>query len=61
MTGLGNAARKALATFLFAGLGVIVGAPLLGVDAETWRLVASVGLGAVVNLAYRWAEAELQR
>lgn len=51
-----NAARKAVATFLFAGLGVVIGQPLLHIETATWKLVASVGAGAVLNLVYRWAE-----
>jgi hypothetical protein len=51
-----NAARKAVATFLFAGLGVLVGKPLFDIGAPVWKLAASVGLGAVLNLIYRWAE-----
>ena len=50
------AARKATATFLFAGLGVVVGGPAFDIDAPAWKLAASVGLGAVINLVYRWAE-----
>lgn len=48
--------RKAVATFLFASLGLLIGAPLLGIDTETWKLAVSTGLGAVLNLVYRWAE-----
>lgn len=48
--------RKALATFLFASLGLLIGAPLLGIDTETWKLAVSTGLGALLNLVYRWAE-----
>lgn len=50
------ALRKAVATFLFASLGLLIGAPLLGIDAETWKLALSAGLGALLNLVYRWAE-----
>ena len=42
-----------------ASAGVLIGANALDVDAATWKLAASVGIGAVINLAYRWAEAEL--
>ena len=51
-----TAARKAVATFLFAGLGVVLGVPVLDIEADTWKLVVSVGAGAVLNLVYRWAE-----
>ena len=50
------AARKALATFLFAGIGVVLGVPVLDIDADAWKLVLSVGAGATLNLVYRWAE-----
>lgn len=50
------ALRKAVATFLFAGIGVLVGNDLLDIDTPTWKLAASVGGGAVLNLVYRWAE-----
>lgn len=50
------AARKAVATFLFASLGLLIGAPLLDIDTETWKLALSTGLGALINLIYRWAE-----
>ena len=56
MTKFVNAARRAVATFLFAGLGVVVGQPLLDIDTPTWKLVASVGAGAIINLVYRWSE-----
>lgn len=50
------AARKALATFLFSSLGVVISQPLLDVDVPTWKLAAGVGIGALANLVYRWAE-----
>lgn len=53
---LRRAARKATATFLFGSLGVITGQQVFDIDAPTWKLSASVGVGAVLNLLYRWAE-----
>lgn len=50
------AARRALATFIFATLGVVIGQPLLDIDVETWKLAVSTGAGSLLNLAYRWAE-----
>jgi len=50
------AARKALATFVFATAGQLIGLPLLDVDVETWKTVAASGVGALLNLAYRWSE-----
>jgi hypothetical protein len=54
------AARKAVATFIFAAGGVLVGEPLLDYDIAAWKVAASVGLGALVNLVYRWSEATLK-
>jgi hypothetical protein len=55
-----DAARRAVATFVFSSLGVIGGGAVLGVDASTLELALLTGVGAVLNLAYRWAEAELR-
>jgi len=60
MTKFAKAARKAVATFIFATTGVLVGAPILDIDAATWKLAAGVGIGALINLAYRWSESELK-
>lgn len=57
MTKFQAAARKAVATFLFAGLGQIVAYPILEVDVATWKVGAVTGIGAVLNLVYRWSEA----
>lgn len=51
--------RRAVATFIFATMGCLVGFDLFNVDAATWKVAASTGVGAVGNLAYRWAEAVL--
>ena len=37
-----------------------ISAPILDIDAATWKLAAGVGIGALINLAYRWSEAELK-
>ena len=50
------ALRKAIATFLFASIGVLIGSQVFGIDTALWKQAASVGLGAVLNLVYRWAE-----
>lgn len=55
-----KAFKKAVATFVFATAGVLIGAPVLDMDVEAWKLVASTGLGSLINFAYRWAEAELK-
>jgi hypothetical protein len=61
MTAFQAAARRALATFLFAFLGVLLTSSMMSVDVETWRLAVGSGVGALLNLAYRWAEGELNR
>lgn len=48
--------RKALATLVFSTAGLLVGVNVLDVDMATWKVVASTGLGSLLNLAYRWAE-----
>lgn len=54
--GFQRALRRALATFVFATCGQLIGAPLLDVDAARWKLVLAAGIGSLINLAYRWAE-----
>lgn len=51
-----TAFRKALATLIFSTAGLLVGVNILDVDMATWKLVASTGIGSLLNLAYRWAE-----
>ena len=41
-------------------VGVIVGLPLLDVDVAVWQSVAASGVGALLNLAYRWSESAVQ-
>lgn len=53
------ALRKALATFVFATTGVLVGTPIFNIDVTLWKVAASTGLGALINLAYRWSESVL--
>ncbi len=55
-----NAAKKALATFVFATCGALIGAPVFDMDVEAWKLVASTGIGSLINFAYRWAESTLK-
>lgn len=52
-----NPLKKAVATFVFATTGALIGTPLFGV--EFWKTAAAVGLGAVLNFVYRWSEAYL--
>jgi len=56
MTKFTRAARKAAATFIFATAGSLAGNSLLSVDAAAWKIAVGTGLGALLNLAYRWAE-----
>jgi len=51
------ASRRAVATFLFSTLGVLLGANVMALDVATWQLALSTGIGAVLNLVYRWSEA----
>lgn len=51
-----RAVRKATATFLFASLGTVVGNAFFDIDVDTWKQAASVGIGSLLNLVYRWAE-----
>lgn len=50
--------KKAVATFLFATSGALIGTPVFGI--EFWKTAAAVGLGAVINFIYRWSEAYLK-
>lgn len=52
--------RKALATLVFSTAGMLLGVNLLDVDMATWKLVASTGIGSLINLGYRWAEGVLR-
>lgn len=60
MTNFTTAGKKALATFIFATAGVIVGSPVVGLDTEAWKLAVGTGIGALINLAYRWSESVLK-
>jgi hypothetical protein len=53
-----NSAKKAVATFVFASTGVLVGGALA--DIEVWETAAWIGLGALINFAYRWSEETLK-
>lgn len=48
--------KKAVATFVFATTGVLVGTPIFDIDVSLWKLAAGTGLGAILNLLYRWSE-----
>lgn len=55
-TGFTRALRRAVATFVFAAAGQLVGLGVLDMDVAAWKPIVSAGLGALINLAYRWAE-----
>lgn len=52
--------RKALATFIFATTGQLIGMPLLDIDVKVWKAVLASGVGALLNLAYRWSESAVK-
>lgn len=56
MSNFQKSLRKAVATFLFSTLGMLLGVNVLDVDIETWQLVLSTGIGSLLNLLFRWAE-----
>lgn len=52
--------KKACATFIFASTGCLIGFNVMDVDVEVWKTAVGTGLGALVNLAYRWSESALK-
>ena len=53
-----DALKRAVATFVFGALSSPVGAAVL--DISTWKIAVTAGIAAVVNWAYRSAEAYLK-
>lgn len=53
-----DAVKRAVATFVFGALSSPVGSAVL--DVATWKVAVASGIAAVVNWAYRAAEAYLQ-
>lgn len=53
-----EAAKRALATFIFGAFSAPFSAAML--DTETWKMAVAAGLAAVLNLAVRWAQAYLE-
>lgn len=53
-----EALRRALATFVFGAFSSPFSSAVL--DVSTWKVAVSAGVAAVVNLAYRSAEAYLK-
>lgn len=51
--------KKAVATFVFASTGILLGGALGNLD--VWKTSLWVGVGAVVNFLYRWSEEYLKK
>lgn len=47
-------AKKALATFVFASTGILMGGALGGL--EVWKTALWAGVGALINFLYRASE-----
>ena len=47
-------AKKAVATFVFASTGILMGGALGGI--EVWRTALWAGVGALINFFYRASE-----
>lgn len=54
------ALKKAVATFVFASTGCVIGFNAMDVDVATLQIAVGTGIGALVNLAYRWSESVLK-
>jgi len=54
MTKYQVAAKKALATFVFASTGILMGGALGGL--EVWKTALWAGVGALINFLYRASE-----
>ena len=54
MTKYQVAATKALATFVFASTGILMGGALGGL--EVWKTALWAGVGALINFLYRASE-----
>ena len=55
-----RALKKAVATFIFSTGGVMLGSNLLGADWALWKQALSTGIGALLNLVYRWSESAMK-
>ena len=53
-----DAVKRAVATFVFGALSSPVGSAVL--DIATWKVAIAAGIAAVINWAYRTAEAYLE-
>lgn len=52
-----EAAKRALATFVFGALSAPATAAWF--DTATWKMAAASGVAALINLAVRWSQAYL--
>ena len=48
------AAKKAIATFVFASTGILVGGAVVGI--KVWETALWTGVGALINFVYRASE-----
>lgn len=60
MTSLVRALRRAVATFIFASVGTVGTLSVFDTDVATWKIIVGTGIGALINLGYRWSEAVLK-
>lgn len=49
-----DSAKKAVATFIFASTGILVGGAIGGLD--IWKTALWTGVGALINFVYRASE-----
>ena len=49
-----DSAKKAVATFIFASTGILVGGAIGGL--EIWKTALWTGVGALINFVYRASE-----
>lgn len=57
MTKFVRALRRAVATFIFGAIGTVGTLSVFDTDVATWKVILGSGIGAVINLVYRWSEA----
>ena len=60
MTKLTRALRRAVATFIFATFGTVSTLSIFETDVATWKIIIGTGVGALLNLGYRWSEAVIK-
>lgn len=60
MTSLLRALRRAVATFVFSTAGTVATLSVFDTNVATWKIIIGTGIGALVNLAYRWSESVLK-